>query len=76
MPPTPPEGVHTGQEQPAYSKMMGALVDQVKEVVEKDSAAKEGPGPFEAYVKEVGTCRRFVSQSSRPPSCIGQERGA
>ncbi|EHY57908.1 Hsp90 co-chaperone Cdc37 [Exophiala dermatitidis] len=38
-PPKPPEGVYTHQqEQPRYSKMMGALVDQVKkEVDEKNS---------------------------------------
>lgn len=29
-PPSPPEGVHTQEQQPSYSKMMGALVDQVK----------------------------------------------
>ena len=65
MPPTPPEGVHTGQEQPAYSKMMGALVDQVKEAVEKDGAAKEGKGRFEAYVKEVGGHQKKVQGLQR-----------
>ncbi|KAL6249822.1 hsp90 co-chaperone Cdc37 [Rhinocladiella similis] len=40
-PPNPPEGVYTHQKepQPRYSKMMGALVDQVKkEVDEKNSS--------------------------------------
>lgn len=35
-PPTPPEGVHTrDKEQPKYSQMMGALVDQVKKELEE-----------------------------------------
>ncbi|KAI9889560.1 MAG: hsp90 co-chaperone Cdc37 [Vezdaea aestivalis] len=35
-PPTPPEGVHSQvDEQPTYSKMMGALMDQVKTEVDK-----------------------------------------
>lgn len=52
-PPGAPEGVHTREEQPSYSKMMGALVDQVKEVVEKTHA--EGPARYTAYVREVGS---------------------
>ena len=52
-PPMPPEGVHTQDEQPSYSKMMGALVDQVKTEVEKSKSA-EGMERYEAYVKEVG----------------------
>ncbi|KAK5111405.1 hypothetical protein LTR85_012179 [Meristemomyces frigidus] len=51
-PPNPPEGVHTSeQEQPRYSKMMGALVDQVKAEVDKTKA--EGPARYEAFMKEV-----------------------
>jgi cell division cycle protein 37 len=41
-PPKPPEGVYTHQkEQPRYSKMMGALIDQVKKEVDekKDTSA-------------------------------------
>jgi cell division cycle protein 37 len=53
-PPSPPEGVHTQEgETPSYSKMMGALVDQVKAEVDKQKAA-EGLQRYEAYVKEVG----------------------
>ena len=51
-PPMPPEGVHTNSEQPCYSKMMGALVDQVKTEVEKSKSA-EGLTRYEAYVKEI-----------------------
>lgn len=51
-PPPPPAGVHTQEKElPSYSKMMAALVDQVKAKVEED---KEGHR-FEAYVKEVKT---------------------
>lgn len=47
-PPKPPEGVYTHQkEQPRYSKMMGALVDQVKkEVDEKKDASTNRYGDF------------------------------
>lgn len=51
-PPMPPEGVHTKQEQPSYSKMMGALVDQVKADVVK-SKDKEGSARYQGYVKGV-----------------------
>jgi cell division cycle protein 37 len=34
-PPSPPEGVHQNTEQPAYSRMMVALVDQVKQEVDE-----------------------------------------
>ncbi|KIW96098.1 uncharacterized protein Z519_03165 [Cladophialophora bantiana CBS 173.52] len=38
-PPKPPEGVYTHQkEQPRYSKMMGALVDQVKKEIDENKA--------------------------------------
>lgn len=39
-PPKPPEGVYTNQKepQPRYSKMMGALVDQVKKEVDEKSS--------------------------------------
>ncbi|KAF2485116.1 hypothetical protein BDY17DRAFT_246883 [Neohortaea acidophila] len=52
-PPMPPEGVHTQEERPSYSKMMGALIDQVKTEVDKDISAA-GPTRYAAYVKEVG----------------------
>lgn len=51
-PPGAPEGVHTRDEQPSYSKMMGALVDQVK--AEVDKSKSEGSGRYAAYAKEVG----------------------
>lgn len=59
-PPMPPQGVHTQQEQPSYSKMMGALVDQVKEEVEKKSA--EGATKYMAYIQEVGNHNQKVKQ--------------
>ncbi|KXL42667.1 hypothetical protein M433DRAFT_5950 [Acidomyces richmondensis BFW] len=52
-PPSPPEGVHSQEDQPSYSKMMGALVDQVKGEVEKGDD-KEGLLRYETYIKEVG----------------------
>jgi cell division cycle protein 37 len=49
-PPPPPEGVHTAEkEPPSYSKMMAALIDQVKNKIDEDKAEK----PFEAYIAEV-----------------------
>ncbi|EMC94035.1 hypothetical protein BAUCODRAFT_124769 [Baudoinia panamericana UAMH 10762] len=57
-PPVPPEGVHTQEQQPSYSKMMGALIDQVKAEVDKSKAA--GTKRYEAYVKEVGGHRNKV----------------
>lgn len=52
-PPTPPEGVHTQQDQPSYSKMMGALVDQVKTEVEKAKAV-DGMERYGAYLTGIG----------------------
>ncbi|KAK5105668.1 hypothetical protein LTR62_002501 [Meristemomyces frigidus] len=53
MPPTPPQGVHSGEQgQTSYSKMMGALVDQVKSEVDKSKTS--GLARFEGYVTEVG----------------------
>lgn len=50
-PPQAPEGVHKDQELPSYTKMMGALVDQVKSEVDKTKT--EGPERYAQYVKEV-----------------------
>ena len=51
-PPVPPEGVHTQEvERPSYSKMMGALIDQVK--LEVDKSKSSGIARYEAYIKEV-----------------------
>ena len=51
-PPAPPENVHTKTEQPSYSTMMGALVDQVKTEVEKRKSG-EGLPRYDAYITEV-----------------------
>lgn len=51
-PPQPPAGVHSKEQQPSYTKMMGSLVDQVK--TEIDRAKKEGAERYAAYVEEVG----------------------
>ncbi|KAJ0426486.1 Cdc37 N terminal kinase binding-domain-containing protein [Aspergillus carlsbadensis] len=49
-PPSAPEGVHTQEkEQPKYSQMMSALVDQVKKEVEESKS----DNLFQAYVKGV-----------------------
>lgn len=49
-PPPPPEGVHTQEKElPSYSKMMAALVDQVKAKVDEDKVENR----YEAYVTEV-----------------------
>jgi cell division cycle protein 37 len=50
-PPHPPENVHTDQELPSYSKMMGTLVDQVRSEIDKSKA--EGPERYAQFVKEV-----------------------
>lgn len=49
-PPKAPEGVHTQEkEQPTYSKMMGALVDQVKKEVDESKAEDR----YKQYIKGV-----------------------
>ncbi|KAL5343668.1 Cdc37 N terminal kinase binding-domain-containing protein [Aspergillus crustosus] len=49
-PPSPPEGIHTQEkEQPKYSQMMSALLDQVKKEI-GDSKESES---FETFVKGV-----------------------
>ncbi|RAL60573.1 hypothetical protein DID88_009769 [Monilinia fructigena] len=50
-PPPPPEGVHTHVKEapPTYSKMMAALIDQVKTKVDEDKTDNR----FEAYVAEI-----------------------
>ena len=58
-PPMPPEGVHTQEEQPSYSKMMGALVDQVKGEVEK-TKPHEGMARYDSYIKEIGAHQKKV----------------
>ncbi|PYH40770.1 Hsp90 co-chaperone CDC37 [Aspergillus saccharolyticus JOP 1030-1] len=50
LPPPPPEGVHTQEkEQPKYSQMMGALVDQVKKEISEVTDDKL----FAEYIKGV-----------------------
>jgi len=51
-PPAPPANVHSKEERFTYSQMMGALVDQVKSVVDKEKA-EGGAARYAAYVKEV-----------------------
>lgn len=64
-PPPRPEGVHTKlEEQPTYSKMMAALVDQVKKTVDEEVK----PKPEErlgAFVKEVGKHKEKVGDLQR-----------
>lgn len=49
-PPPPPAGVHSNEKElPKYSKMMAALVDQVKAKVDEEKPDNR----YEAYVKEV-----------------------
>ncbi|GAM82735.1 hypothetical protein ANO11243_007210 [Dothideomycetidae sp. 11243] len=51
-PPAPPPGVHEQVgEQPRYSKMMAALIDQVKNAVDEQNATDR----YQAFIKEVGT---------------------
>jgi cell division cycle protein 37 len=49
-PPPPPEGVHQNvKEQPTYSRMMAALVDQVKKEVDESKAEDR----FEGYIQGI-----------------------
>jgi cell division cycle protein 37 len=49
-PPPPPEGVHQNvKEQPTYSRMMAALVDQVKKEVDESKAEDR----FEGYITGI-----------------------
>ena len=49
-PPPRPEGVHVHEKEvPTYSKMLAALIDQVKKKVDEDKPENR----FEAYVKEI-----------------------
>jgi cell division cycle protein 37 len=51
-PPPPPAGVHSQEKElPKYSKMMAALIDQVKVKVDEDKPKPEER--FQAYVAEV-----------------------
>ncbi|MCJ1473113.1 hsp90 co-chaperone Cdc37 [Lambiella insularis] len=56
-PPKPPPGVHTKDEQPRYSQMMGHLVDQVKKEVDEAKPDKW----FKAFVKSVDGHRKKVT---------------
>lgn len=56
-PPKPPEGVHTQEkEQPTYSKMMGALVDQVKKEVDESKSEDR----YKQYIKGVQSHQKKV----------------
>ncbi len=57
-PPIPPEGVHSNvKEQPTYSKMMAALVDQVKKEVDESKPDNR----YEAYISEIGAHKSKVA---------------
>ena len=55
-PPKPPEGIHTKEDQPRYSQMMGHLMDQVKKEVDE---AKTDDW-YKAYLKGVEGHRKKV----------------
>lgn len=56
-PPPAPAGVHQNvQDQPTYSKMMAALVDQVKKHVDETKPANR----LEGYIKEAGEHKKHV----------------
>ncbi|KAJ9625886.1 hsp90 co-chaperone Cdc37 [Taxawa tesnikishii (nom. ined.)] len=56
-PPPPPPGVHANvKEQPTYSKMMAALVDQVKKAVDESKDSDR----YGAFIKEVGSHKTHV----------------
>ena len=58
-PPKPSEEVYRNvQEQPTYSKMMAALVDQVKNEVDKSKETNR----HQAYVKEIGQHKSKVQE--------------
>ncbi|EHL01983.1 putative Hsp90 co-chaperone Cdc37 [Glarea lozoyensis 74030] len=60
-PPPRPAGVHTqDKDMPTYSKMMAALVDQVKAKVDEDKV--EDSQRFEAYLAEVNSHRTKVEE--------------
>lgn len=56
-PPKAPEGVHSKDEQPLYSQMMGALVDQVKKEVDE----AEQDNWYKAFIKGVEGHKKKVS---------------
>ncbi|KAF2155764.1 hypothetical protein K461DRAFT_221161 [Myriangium duriaei CBS 260.36] len=57
-PPPPPPGIHAQvEEQPRYSKMIAALIDQVKKAVDEQKATDR----YQAFIKEVGTHKTKVS---------------
>jgi cell division cycle protein 37 len=60
-PPPRPAGVHTQdkEEMPTYSKMMAALVDQVKAKVDEDKVVDNR---FEAYIKEVNSHKTKIEE--------------
>ncbi|KAF2197984.1 Hsp90 co-chaperone Cdc37 [Delitschia confertaspora ATCC 74209] len=57
MPPPPPEGVHEHiKDKPTYSKMMAALVDQVKKEVDESKAENR----LDKFIEEIGSHRSRV----------------
>ena len=58
MPPPPPEGVHEHiKDKPTYSKMMAALVDQVKKEVEEK---KKADNRLDAFISEIDSHKHRV----------------
>ena len=55
-PPKPPEGVHTKEDQPRYSQMMGSLMDQVKKEVDESKTEDW----YHGYLKGIEGHRKKV----------------
>lgn len=56
-PPTPPEGVHEHvKEKPTWSKMMGVMVDQIKNEVDESKAEDR----YEAFIQKIEAERKKV----------------
>lgn len=63
-PPPPPKGVHEHvKERPSFSKMMAALVDQVKQEV--DNKDGQGENRFEAFISGVEAEQAKVTDGQR-----------
>ena len=59
-PPGAPPGVHIKDEQPSYSQMMSALVDQVKAEIDKAKSGTEER--YSAYLKEIRAHKNKVER--------------
>ncbi|KAF2224354.1 hypothetical protein BDZ85DRAFT_216277 [Elsinoe ampelina] len=62
VPPKAPAGVHaSAQDQPRYSKMMAALIDQVKNAVDEQKPADR----YQGFIKEAGSHKSKVEDLQR-----------